>query len=181
MKSRTTKITKYFTVEPKDDPYYFFKKPNGIIPNSSNSNIEQLEKPLNTPSNNKYSSDYTPIYLITTYNSHEIKTKYNFELTNNSSSNFQGTIESVSDETDGDLKALYECLKYLVYNPNLTQKMNREKLLLITNSQTISNIFKPNSNLITHNEYSKLYFKIQSLLKCIKNISIEYLVINGNQ
>jgi len=170
-------------VEPKDDPYYFFKRPNSVAPIEQINNIEidvKADKPIDS-NKSKYSSDYTPVYLITNYNSHEVKTTYNFELTNNSSSNFQGSIENVSDETDGDLKALHEALKYLVYNPNLTQKTNREKLLLITNSQTISNIFKPNSNLITHNEYSKLYFKIQSLFKCIKNISIEYIVTNGNQ
>jgi hypothetical protein len=171
-------------VEPKEDPYYFFKKPNSVAPfplDNSEIHDSKVKSISVEPDRSKYSSDYIPVYLITNYNSHEVKTTYNFELTNNSSSNFQGSIENVSDETDGDLKALHEALKYLVYNPNLTQKTNREKLLLITNSQTISNIFKPNSNLITHNEYSKLYFKIQSLFKCIKNISIEYIVTNGNQ
>jgi hypothetical protein len=98
----------------------------------------------------------------------------------------KGTITKVGTHINGDLMALNEALKYIVYHPNMSQKLNRYKFNIYTNSSNIISIFEISSTkqLASHNgimvkKYSTgvpsdVYFKIQSLLKCIKNISIEY-------
>lgn len=159
------KITKYFITEPRDENYGIFKKSETPLPiQSQTTHIQQIQSPR---------ENHYRIGLISKlYNN---KTYYCLYFPNSRSSNISSVIDNPQDEIQGDLEALHECLRYLVYNPNLYTKLNREKLLIITNSPTISSIFVSNFNSITNN---KLYFKIHTLLKYIKNISIEIGNIN---
>jgi hypothetical protein len=116
------------------------------------------------------SFDTINIQLETKYYTCGSAVEYFIYFNNYSQMDIKGTITNVGTPINGDLMALYEALKYIVYHPNMSQKLNKYKFNIYTNSNNISNIIKPDSNIIETN----IYIKIQSLLRCVKNISIEY-------
>jgi hypothetical protein len=142
-------------------------KPTSSICN--NSSIQTTSSISNVSLNNINSFDSINIQLETKY--YQVGTTIEYELyfNNNSQLDIKGTITNVGNAIAGDLMALHEALKYIVYHPNMSQKLNRYKFNIYTNSKTILGIYKPDSSYMSSN----LYFKIQSLLKCIKNVSFE--------
>ena len=189
---RATKITKYFECENKN-PLNFFptkqkkEESNNTHMNRDN-NIDYSPKPkassVNIPSS---SFDTINIQLDTKYYTCGYTIEYFIYFNNNSQMDIKGSITNVDSEICGDLMALHETLKYIVYHPNMSQKLNRYKFNIYTNSKIIYSIFSlssPKRQTMSNNEIvvksksnvldNNLYFKIQSLLKCIKNISIEY-------
>jgi hypothetical protein len=193
---RATKITKYFECENKS-PLYYIPKINSCKINSCKDNSCKNDK-INTDvpkttssissstvtssissstvtssisSNVSNSFDSINIQLETKY--YQVGTTIEYELyfNNNSQLDIKGTITNVGNAIAGDLMVLHEILKYIVYHPNMSQKLNRYKFNIYTNSKTILGIYKPDSSYMSSN----LYFKIQSLLKCIKNVSFELL------
>ena len=182
---RATKITKYFECENKS-PLYYIPKNNSCKNNScknekintdiskttSNSNNSSICNNSSTSSislNNINSFDSINIQLETKYYQLGTTIEYELYFNNNSQLDIKGTITNVGNAIAGELMALHEVLKYIVYHPNMSQKLNRYKFNIYTNSKTILNIYKPDSSYMSSN----LYFKIQSLLKCIKNVSFE--------
>jgi hypothetical protein len=171
---RATKITKYFQSE-NTEPLYFFPVKNKKSNNTTNNTDSELSTPPSIknkePSSFQNSSfDSVNIQLETKYYQIGSTLEYGVYFNNNTQLDIKGSITNVGGNIVGDLMALHEALKYIVYNPNLSQKLNKYKFNIYTNSKTIANIYKPDANYID----STVYFKIQSLLKCIKNISIEF-------
>jgi hypothetical protein len=184
---RATKITKYFDCDNKN-PLNFFptkQKREDINNNTSRDTTRDTSNPKSSciPSS---SFDTINIQLETKYYTCGSTIEYFIYFNNNSQMDIKGTITNVGTHINGDLMALHEALKYIVYNPNMSQKLNKYKFNIYTNSSNISRIFDISSTkqLASHNGIivkkdstslvSDVYFKIQSLLKCIKNISIEY-------
>ncbi len=190
MNFRPTKITKFFPIESSTDPYRFFpnKNNNNSInepindsisnptrttrsPTEKNTLEEEVikkETPLNTSTTGAF-----PIALVTLFHPPTKTTFYCLYFNNLRNKCIFSKIDNMENPVLGDLNALIESLQYIIYNPLFYNSLNREKMILYTNSTIISNIFKPFSSLITDNIYSKAYFKIQGLLKCIKYISVE--------
>jgi hypothetical protein len=164
---RATKITKYFECENKSPLYY--------IPTKSTCKNEKIDADISSPtisstiSQSTSSFDSINIQLETVYYQAGTTIEYGLYFNNNSQLDIKGTITNVGNSIVGDLMALHEVLKYIVYHPNMSQKLNKYKFNIYTNSKTIVGIYKPDSSYMSTN----LYFKIQSLLKCIKNVSIE--------
>jgi hypothetical protein len=168
---RATKITKYFEYENKNLLNFFPVKQKKEKTNVHLNN--HTENNIHTPSSPKVHSssfDTVNIQLETKYYSCASTIEYFIYFNNNSQLDIKGSITSVGTPLNGDLMALHEALKYIVYHPNMSQKLNKYKFNMYTNSKNICSIFKPDISIIGTN----LYFKIQSLLQCIKNISIEY-------
>ncbi len=170
MNFRPSKITKFFPIESSNDPLRFFPKakkhsdPEEIIP----------APPPSPPKISVSSFDHIPIALVTYYNSNTSTLYYSLYINNLRSNSIFSKINEMENGMIGDLNAFIECLQYIIYNPIFFQNINKQKIIIFTNSEIVSNIFKPFSNIISDNTYSKAYFKIQGLLKCIKNIFIEY-------
>lgn len=189
---RATKITKYFDCDNKN-PLNFFptKQKREDINNTRDTSRDTRDtsrdtstpKPSCIPSS---SFDTINIQLETKYYTCGSTIEYFIYFNNNSQMDIKGTITNVGTPINGDLMALHEALKYIVYHPNMSQKLNKYKFNIYTNSGNISSIFEISSTkqLASHNGImvkkdstslvSDVYFKIQSLLRCIKNISIEY-------
>jgi hypothetical protein len=178
---RATKITKYFDCDNKN-PLNFFptkqkKEERGVGLNNDTVRDTSIPKASSIPSS---SFDTVNIQLETKYYTCGSTIEYFIYFNNNSQLDIKGTITNVGTSINGDLMALHEALKYIVYHPNMSQKLNKYKFNIYTNSKNISSIF----NLASHNGImikqdiisvdTNLYSKIQSLLKCVKNISIEY-------
>jgi hypothetical protein len=164
---RATKITKYFECENKSPLYY--------IPKNNNYKNEKIDTDVSkttsssTSSSTSNSFDSINIQLETKYYQVGTTIEYGLYFNNNSQLDIKGTMTNVGNAIVGDLMVLHEVLKYIVYHPNMSQKLNKYKFNIYTNSKTIVGIYKPDSSYMSSN----LYFKIQSLLKCIKNVSIE--------
>jgi hypothetical protein len=187
---RATKITKYFEYE-NNNPLNFFpvkqKKENkntGVNNDNRDKGDESsIPKATSIPSS---SFDTINIQLETKYYKCGSTIEYFIYFNNNSQLDIKGSITNVGDSINGDLMALHEALKYIVYHPNMSQKLNRYKFNIYTNSNNISNCFKtasqtqvtPHNGIMVKSNSSligtNVYLKIQSLLRCIKNISIEY-------
>ena len=171
---RATKITKYFEYENKN-PLNFFPSRKKIEDSCSNQNNDYIDNNNHLPQTPKISIssssfDTINIQLETKYYTCGSTIEYFIYFNNNSQLDIKGTITNVGSEMNGDFMALHETLKYVVYHPNMSQKLNKYKFNIYTNSKNIYSIHKSDSSIIGTN----LYFKIQSLLKCIKSISIEY-------
>jgi hypothetical protein len=171
---RATKITKYFKCENKDPLNFFPTKEKRedrriYLDTNTNTNTNTKNNSLDRtiPSS---SFDTVNVQLETKYYTCGSVIEYSVFFNNNSQLDIKGSINNVDTPLNGDLMALHEALKYIVYHPNMSQKLNRYKFNIYTNSKNICGIFKPDYNILGSN----IYFKIQSLLKCIKNISIEY-------
>ncbi len=194
---RATKITKYFDYDNKN-PLNFFPNKQKKEEGTSNSTIkcQPTLAPHSThiPKTTSVSSfDTINIQLETKYYTCGSTVEYFIYFNNNCQLDIKGSITNVGNAMNGDLMALQETLKYIVYHPNMSQKLNRYKFNIYTNSKTISNIFIPDTikcqtaqnpeldattkGMALHG--TNLYLQVQSLLKCIKNISIEYW--NSNQ
>ena len=174
MNFRPSKITKFFPIESSTDPYRFFPRankqpqPEEVIPASQPS----------PPKLSVSTFDHIPIALVTFYDSSNTTLYYSLYINNLRNKSIFSKIIDIENQIIGDLQAFIECLQYIIYNPIFFQNINKQKIVIYTNSTNISNIFKPFSNLISDTQYSKAYFKIQGLLKCIKNIFIEFLDIH---
>ncbi len=179
---RATKITKYFKSE-NNDPLNFF--PTKEQKNNTKTRLDtikcqqtfgtaepelQIREIPKTSSTYNSSFDTVNLQLETKYYTCGSTIEYSLYFNNNSQLDIKGSINNVGTPINGDLMALHETLKYIVYHPNMSQKINKYKFNIYTNSKNICGIFKPDNNILASN----IYFKIQSLLKCIKNISIEY-------
>jgi hypothetical protein len=172
---RATKITKYFECENKN-PLYYTPKNNsyknekidtGASKTTSSSTSSSPNNLISSSTNNSF--DSINIQLETKYYQAGATIEYGLYFNNNCQLDIKGTITNVGNAIVGDLMALNEVLKYIVYHPNISQKLNKYKFNIYTNSKTIVSVYKPDSSYMSSN----LYFKIQSLLKCIKNVSIE--------
>jgi len=190
---RATKITKYFDYENKN-PLNFFpakqKKEERVVSLNNDNTNRDTNRDTSIPRtsiNPTSSFDTINIQLETKYYTCGSTIEYFIYFNNNSQLDIKGTITNVGTPINGDLMALHEALKYIVYHPNMSQKLNRYKFNIYTNSKIIYSIFSlssPKRQTMSNNEIvvksksnvldNNLYFKIQSLLKCIKNISIEY-------
>lgn len=168
---RATKITKYFECENKNPLYYTPKnnsyKNEKIDTSASKTTITSTSSSTNISTSNLF--DSINIQLETKYYQAGATIEYGLYFNNNIQLDIKGTVTNVGNAIVGDLMALHEVLKYIVYHPNMSQKLNKYKFNIYTNSKTIVGIYKPDSSYMSSN----LYFKIQSLLKCIKNVSIE--------
>jgi hypothetical protein len=175
---KPTKISKYFEVESNNPLYY-----------NSNKNSQSETKSTSTTSrtlygsaikNTTYSSfDTFNIHLVTLYQPSISTISFAVYFPNNNALNISSKIENISNPIVGDLHALYQSLKYIVYHPSTFLKLNKYKFNITTNSENITSIYRPSAALLESN----LYFKIQSLLNCIKHVSIEYsdtLLENAN-
>jgi hypothetical protein len=163
---RATKITKYFQVE-QTDPLFFFPEKS-----SSSPPIQPASLVTPTPpSPVSYDLSTISIHFVTIYQPSNQTIWYGLIFPNYHRYDIFSTIEKCENPIFAELKALLQALQYVVYHPNLFQKINKYKLLFSTNSQFIPSITKPDQ---TVHQYSSIYFKIQSLLKCIKQFHIEY-------
>lgn len=167
---RATKITKYFDYNNKN-PLNFFPtrktKEDPQINNSTpskNSNNSTISRPYVS------SFDTINIQLETKYYNIGSTIEYSIYFNNHSQLDIKGSVTNVGSNINGDLIALHETLKYIVYHPSISQKINKYKFNIYTHSKTISNIYKLDISKLDSN----LYTKIQSLINCIKHISIEY-------
>jgi hypothetical protein len=167
---RATKITKYFD--------YNNKNPLNFFPNRKTKEDPQINN--STPSKNSNNStisrpyvssfDTINIQLETKYYNIGSTIEYSIYFNNHSQLDIKGSVTNVGSNINGDLIALHETLKYIVYHPSISQKINKYKFNIYTHSKTISNIYKLDISKLDSN----LYTKIQSLINCIKHISIEY-------
>lgn len=170
---RATKITKYFEYN-NNNPLNFFptrktKEDSQINNNKHSNNTPQINN--STISRSYVSSfDTINIQLETRYYNIGSTIEYSIYFNNHSQLDIKGTVTNVGSNINGDLIALHEALKYIVYHPSISQKINKYKFNIYTHSKTISNIYKLDTSTLDSN----LYIKIQSLINCIKNISIEY-------
>jgi hypothetical protein len=166
---KPTKISKYFEVESNNPLYY---KPGENTEKGSKS-TSGTSRTLYGSSirNTTYSSfDTFNIHLLTLYQPSISTISFVVYFPNNNALNISSKIENISNPIVGDLHALYQSLKYIVYHPSTFLKLNKYKFIITTNSNNITSIYKPSISLLESN----LYFKIQSLLNCIKHLSIEY-------
>jgi hypothetical protein len=173
MNFRPTKITKFF---PNESPgsYRFFPSPmKKDIPEQEQNVVSNV-----VPKVSISSFDHFPIALATHYTSAKSTIDYCLYFSNLNSKTILNKLDHIEDPILGELLALQECLQYIVYYPLLFQKINKQRLIIYTNSKQMINLFKPDSEFLNNNEYSKLYFKLQDLVKCIKHISIEYQTEN---
>ena len=107
-KKRPTKISRYFKVTP------------------SEKSICRMFNTLN-------------IQLMTTYYAKEQRTAYSLYLQNFDKLNITAAeISEVTNEQYGDLMAFHDTLKYLVYHPSLTKKLNNYDFVIHTNSTHIA-------------------------------------------
>ena len=161
---KATKISKYFEIESNNPLYY-----------GMDGNPKKETKPTSSTSASSISSmrssfDTFNIHLVTLFQPSISTMSFVVYFPNNSSLNISSTIENVNNPIVGDLHCLYASLKYIVYHPSTFLKLNKYKFYISTNSENITSIYKPSASLLESN----LYFKIQSLLNCIKQVSIEY-------
>lgn len=174
---RATKITKYFDYDNKN-PLNFFPTKKKQDEGFSVQNDNHIEDKITSSKISKISNVNIPnssfdtinIQLDTKYYTCGSTVEYFIYFSNNSQLDIKGSITNVGSEKNGDLLALHETLKYIVYHPNMSQKLNRYKFNIYTSSLNICNMDKTDNTIIGNN----LYPKIQSLLNCIKNISIEH-------
>ena len=168
---RATKITKYFDCDNKN-PLNFFptkqkKEERGVGLNNDTVRDTSIPKASSIPSS---SFDTVNIQLETKYYNIGSTIEYSIYFNNHSQLDIKGSVTNVGSNINGDLIALYETLKYIVYHPSISQKINKYKFNIYTHSKTIYNIYKLDISTLDSN----LYTKIQSLINCIKHISIEY-------
>ena len=169
---KPTKISKYFEVESNNPLYY---KPNKNTQTEIKNTNDTNRTLYGSTSNSRISStgssfDIFNIHLVTLYQPSISTIAFALYFPNNNLLNISSKIENISNPIVGDLHALYQSLKYIVYHPSTFLKLNKYKFNISTNSNNIIGIYKPTSTLLESN----LYFKIQSLLNCIKHICIEY-------
>jgi hypothetical protein len=166
---KPTKISKYFEVESNNPLYYRQGENTGKGSKSTSDTSRTLYG--SAVKNMTYSSfDSFNIHLVTLYQPSISTISFAIYFPNNNSLNISSKIENISNPIAGDLHCLYAALKYIVYHPSTFLKLNKYKFYISTNSENITSIYKPSSALLQSN----LYFKIQSLLNCIKHVSIEY-------
>lgn len=138
-KKRPTKISRYFEVTP------------------SEKSICRIFNTLN-------------IQLTTTYCANEQRTAYTLFIQNYDKLNINNAeVTHVSNEQHGDLLALHETLKYLVYHPFLTKKLNNYEFIIYTNSKHIVSLTNEHEN---ENKNDELTHDILALCACIKNKSV---------
>jgi hypothetical protein len=174
MNFRPTKITKFF---PNESSTNHFFPPTIRIKKEKKDGEEvkeerEMTEPPKTPAPIS-SFDQFSIALATRHSNSNNTVHYCIYFGNSGSKTITNTIKDTDDPVSADLQALLECLQYIVYYPTLFQKINRQKIVIYTNSENITKVFKPTSDFLSNNVYSKLYFKLQSLIKCIKHISIQ--------
>jgi hypothetical protein len=166
---KPTKISKYFEVESNNPLYY---RPGENIQNGSKNTSDTSRTLYGSVVKNTISSSFDTfnIHLVTLYQPSISTISFALYFPNNNSLNISSKIENISNPIVGDLHCLYQSLKYVVYHPSTFLKLNKHKFIITTNSENITSIYKPSAALLESN----LYFKIQSLLNCIKHVSIEY-------
>jgi hypothetical protein len=164
---RATKITKYFDYNNKNPLNFFPTRKTKEDPQINNSRLSK-----NSTIIRPYVSSFDTIniQLETKYYNIGSTIEYSIYFNNHSQLDIKGSVTNVGSNINGDLIALHETLKYIVYHPSISQKINKYKFNIYTHSKTISNIYKLDISKLDSN----LYTKIQSLINCIKHISIEY-------
>ena len=167
---RATKITKYFDYNNKNPLNFFPTRKTKEDPQINNSTISKNSN--NSTISRPYVSSFDTIniQLETKYYNIGSTIEYSIYFNNHSQLDIKGSVTNVGSNINGDLIALHETLKYIVYHPSISQKINKYKFNIYTHSKTISNIYKLDISKLDSN----LYTKIQSLINCIKHISIEY-------
>jgi hypothetical protein len=132
-KSKPTKISKYFEVTP-----------NG---GSSSSSFNTLNLQLNT-----------------TFDPETHFTSYELFIQNYEKLNITGqTTTAAATEEKGDMMVLQEVLKYLIYHPFLSRKINKYDVTIHTTSKHLANAnFNTDTTTTT----------IRSMLSCIHSVSI---------
>ena len=167
---RATKINKYFEVitslkkNPLDVRTFLTESPPEIVPEPLPLPIEKIENTIST-------FDTLSIHLVTLYIPSNQSTVFALYFPNTPRYNVSSEIKNINHHVLGDLQALYQSLKYIIYHPNLFEKINKYNFILSTTSDSIFNVHIPNQYTLQN---SKLYFKIQSLIKCIKQFHIEH-------
>ena len=166
---RATKITKYFEVQQNKGFNFFPEKDKGVVVRDEPITTSRtlVKEPIGGSI-----FDTLTVKLNTHYYISAQKTNYTLEFINRNGLNTSSDIENVLSPVVGDLNALYQALKYIVYHPTVCHKLNKYKFIIYTNSEYILGIYSPSRELME----STLFFKIQSLLNCIKHISIEKLI-----
>jgi hypothetical protein len=140
-KAKPTKISKYFEVTPNEG------------------SICQMFNTLN-------------VQLTTRFDPDQHCTSYDLFLQNYDKLNLSAqtaaqtaaTTATVTEE-EGDLLVLLEALKYLIYHPFLSRKLNKYDVTIYTNSKHIANFS-------VIDEDTKATTQIRSLLGCIRHVSI---------
>lgn len=167
---RATKITKYFDYNNKNPLNFFPTRKTKEDPQINNSTISKNSN--NSTISRPYVSSFDTIniQLETKYYNIGSTIEYSIYFNNHSQLDIKGSVTNVGSNINGDLIALHETLKYIVYHPSISQKINKYKFNIYTHSKTIYNIYKLDISTLDSN----LYTKIQSLINCIKHISIEY-------
>jgi hypothetical protein len=141
-KKRPTKISRYFEVTPGEK------------------SICRIFNTLN-------------IQLTTTHDPQSRRTAYTLYLQNFDKLNLpDAKVTEVRDEQHGDLLAFHDTLKYLVYHPFLTKKLNHYDFILHTNSKHILNVVVIVATEKENKEKDELTQNILALYSCIKNISL---------
>jgi hypothetical protein len=164
---RATKISKYFEVSTS-----LTKNPLDVRTFLTESPPETIPQPLPLPIENTISTfDTLSIHLVTLYQPSNQSTLFALYFPNTPRYNVSSEIKNINHRALGDLQALYQSLKYIIYHPNLFEKINKYNFILSTTSDTVLNVHIPNADSLQN---SKLYFKIQSLIKCIKQFHIEH-------
>ena len=163
---RATKITKYFQVD-RADPLFFL--PEKISSSPSIQPTPSISPVVPSPVHDAFST--LSIHFVTIYQPSNQTISYGLIFPNYHRYDAFCTIEKCDNPIVAELKALLQALQYVVYHPSLFQKINKYKLLFSTNSKFIPSITKPDQ---TIHQHSSIYFKIQSLLQCIKQFHIEY-------
>ena len=166
---KPTKISKYFEVE-SNNPLYYRPSENTQTETKHTSDTSRTLYGSNIKNTTYSSFDTFNIHLVTLYQPSISTISFAVYFPNNNALNISSKIENISNPIVGDLHCLYASLKYIVYHPSTYLKLNKYKFYISTNSENITSIYKPSAALLESN----LYFKIQSLLNCIKHVSIEY-------
>lgn len=159
---RATKITKYFQVD-RADPLFFYPEKD-----SSTSPIVTAPVVSNPVTPNGF--DIFSVHLVTMYQPSIQTLSYGLIFPNRHQYDIFSQIDKCETSNIGELKALLKALQYIVYHPSLFQKLNKYKIVISTTSEYVSSIITPEKA----NHSIPIYFKIQSLLQCIKQFNIEY-------
>jgi hypothetical protein len=160
----STKLTKYFQVN-KKDPLFFFPEKDSSVPPIINE-VASASSPSNTHS----AFDIFSVHLVTFYQECTQTMFYGLVFPSRHQYDIFSKIDKCESSQVGELKALLKSLQYIVYHPSLFQKLNKYKVVISTTSEYISTIITPEKI----NLSIPIYFKIQSLLQCIKQFNIEH-------
>lgn len=159
---RATKITKYFQVDRADPLFFYPEKESSVAPVI---NHPVVPAPI-TPN----AFDTFSVHLVTIYQPSNQTLSYGLLFPSRHQYDIFSQIDKCENSHIGELKALLKSLQYIVYHPSLFQKLNKYKVVISTTSEYIPSIITPEKV----NLSIPIYFKIQSLLQCIKQFNIEH-------